>query len=200
MYTLFIFLLVSVLLTFTEGFFGGSPGRLSNVKSLKTDILDLSRSVKRGLSETPEDRVKMEKLFSLLERCNRNKQPLQQPSLADGLWKLEYTTSDSILGRGGYERVGPILQMIDTRNLKAENSETIGFFGLSIPRKVTADLTPVSKSKVGVLFKVFSIGPISFNAPSTFTGELDITYVDEDLRLSRGDKGNIFVLSRVRCS
>ena len=47
----------------------------------------------------------------------------------------------------------------------------------------------MTKSKVAVLFKVFSIGPIKFNAPSTFTGELDITYVDEDLRLSRGDKG-----------
>ena len=149
-----------------------------------------------GLTETVEEREQIEKLFKLLEAKSPTSSPLTQPSKADGIWSLEYTTSDSILGRGGYERIGPILQMIDTKNLKAENSETIGFFGLKIPRKVTAELTPMTKSKVGVLFKVFSIGPIKFNAPSTFTGELDITYVDEDLRLSRGDKGNLFVLTR----
>ena len=149
-----------------------------------------------GLTETADERKEIEKLFKQLEAKNPTKSPLTQPSKADGIWNLEYTTSDSILGRGSYERVGPILQMIDTKNLKAENSETIGFFGLKIPRKVTADLTPMTKSKVGVLFKVFSIGPINFNAPSTFTGELDITYVDEDIRLSRGDKGNIFILTR----
>ena len=173
-----------------QAFFGAPTS------ALKSQILDLSRSVNRGLTETPKDKAQMEKLFKQLEAKSPTKSPLNQPSLADGVWSLEYTTSDSILGRGGYDRIGPILQLIDTKNLKAENSETIGFFGFKIPRKVTAELTPMTKSKVAVLFKVFSIGPIKFNAPSTFTGELDITYVDEDLRLSRGDKGNIFVLTR----
>lgn len=186
------FLTFGLLFSSVNAFFGGG----ANVAKLKTQIVDLSRSVNRGLTETVEEREQIEKLFKLLEAKSPTSSPLTQPSKADGIWSLEYTTSDSILGRGGYERIGPILQMIDTKNLKAENSETIGFFGLKIPRKVTAELTPMTKSKVGVLFKVFSIGPIKFNAPSTFTGELDITYVDEDLRLSRGDKGNLFVLTR----
>lgn len=53
----------------------------------------------------------------------------------------------------------------------------------------------MSKSKVAVQFKQFSIGPITFNAPSSFKGELDVTYLDKEVRLSRGDKGNIFVLT-----
>ena len=169
----------------------------SKVKTMKNDILALSKRVSRGLTESPEEQVLMRNLFEKLEKSNKIKSPLKLPSLAEGIWSLEYTTSDSILGRNSYKRVGPIIQKIDVKNLKAENSETIDFFGLKINRKVSADLSPLTSSKVAVQFKVFTIGPISFNAPSSFKGELDITYVDEDLRLSRGDKGNIFVLSRL---
>ena len=169
----------------------------SKVKIMKNDILALSKRVSRGLTESPEERVLMRNLFEKLEKSNKIKSPLKLPSLAEGIWSLEYTTSDSILGRNSYKRVGPIIQKIDVKNLKAENSETIDFFGFKINRKVSADLSPLTSSKVAVQFKVFTIGPISFNAPSSFKGELDITYVDEDLRLSRGDKGNIFVLTRL---
>jgi hypothetical protein len=31
-------------------------------------------------------------------------------------------------------------------------------------------------------------------APASARGELEITYLDEDLRISRGNKGNLFVL------
>lgn len=107
--------------------------------------------------------------------------------------------------------------------------------------QVTADLTPLSRSKVQVKFDRFGLlGLISFKAPDTAVGgchvataaalagllasgahlalvracvhapmlrcvhaeshlscpagELDVTYLDEDLRVSRGDKGNVFVL------
>jgi len=170
----------------------------SNLKVVKNEILSLSKKVSRGLTETPDDRVLMNDLFVKLEKLNKNLTPLKTPSLAQGLWSLEYTTSDSILGRNSYKRVGPILQLIDVVSLKAENSEVIDFFGLKIDRKVTAELSPLTKSKVAVQFKVFKIGFLSFNAPSSFKGELDITYVDEDMRLSRGDKGNIFVLTRIK--
>lgn len=114
-------------------------------------------------------------------------------------WDLVYTTSASIIGKGDslFPRVGKILQKIDVGNLKAENSEIIQFLGIfRIPRKVSAELTPVSPSKVNVQFKKFTIGPVSFAAPEAFKGSLDVTYLDENMRLSRGDKGNIFVLTR----
>jgi hypothetical protein len=66
-----------------------------------------------------------------------------------------------------------------------------------VPRKITAVLSPQSDRLTNVQFKKFQLGPVGFDAPETFKGYLDVTYLDDDLRLTRGDKGNIFVLSRV---
>ena len=163
---------------------------------IKNEILQLARAVDRGLTETAIDKKKMKDLFETLEKLNASKNTLQSSNL-NAIWLLEYTTSDSILGRGSDPRVGPIFQKIDAINLTAENSETVRYLNLfNIPRKVTATLRPISGSKVAVQFKRFSVGPFTFNAPESFKGELDVTYLDEDLRLSRGDKGNIFVLTK----
>lgn len=75
----------------------------------------------------------MNVLFEKLEKSGK-KDSLSDPSV-NGLWLLEYTTSDSILGRKGSPKVGPIYQLIDAVNLKAMNSETVLYFNfLKIPR------------------------------------------------------------------
>jgi hypothetical protein len=46
-----------------------------------------------------------------------------------------------------------------------------------------------------VQFKQFRIGGlIPVTAPESAKGKLDTTYLDEELRVSRGDKGNLFIL------
>ena len=58
-----------------------------------------------------------------------------------------------------------------------------------------ATLEPLSDSKAKVQFQTFRIlGLIPIKAPASAVGELDCTYLDEDMRISRGDKGNLFVL------
>jgi hypothetical protein len=163
---------------------------------LKRDILLLAAETKRGLTATPQQQAEMSRMFEQLERINPTKKPLQSPAV-NGKWDLQYTTSNAILGKGGFPRVGPIVQMIDTKNLAAENSEVVSYFGIQVANKVTAELDPQTDTLTNVQFKRFSVGPIGFDAPDKFRGFLDVTYVDDDLRLSRGDKGNIFVLTRM---
>ena len=70
-------------------------------------------------------------------------------------------------------------------------------------RVLHADIKPdnilvnARRSKVKVQFKVFKLlNLIALNAPPSAVGELDITYLDEELRISRGDKGNLFILTQ----
>lgn len=128
----------------------------SKIASLKAEILTLSSSVERGLTETPQDRQRMCELFESLEKCNPRSDTLSSPYL-NGTWVLRYTTSDAILGRkkaafgvfqGGKSKVGEILQSLDTKNLRAENAEVVNYFGLNINRKVSSELTPISPSEV----------------------------------------------------
>ena len=78
----------------------------------------------------------------------------------------------------------------DAPKLKARNNESWPYFNA-----VTASLTPESKSRVAVKFEQFKIlNLIPVTAPDSARGWLDTTFVDESLRISRGDKGNLFVL------
>ena len=64
----------------------------------------------------------------------------------------------------------------------ARNQETFPFFNA-----VRAELTPINSRKVKVQFKTFYIlGLIPVQAPESATGDLEITYLDDDLRVSRG--------------
>lgn len=106
------------------------------------------------------------------------------------------TTSNSIAGKTKpklLQTETPPEQMIDVENGKALNAQYV----LGVRNSVQADITPMTNNKVKVLFKVFSVGPISFKADGErFKGELSVTYLDDDMRISRGDQGNAFVLLR----
>lgn len=156
-------------------------------------LLDALKGLGRGVSATEEDKKKVEKLASQLEKLNPTK-PLLGPELT-GKWQLLYTTSDSILGTSRpapFRPWGEIYQSIDAENLKAKNQETFPFFNA-----VEADLEPIAKDEVNVQFKKFFIGGIiPITAPASAQGKLKITYLDDDIRISRGNRGNLFVLKR----
>ncbi|PNW85484.1 hypothetical protein CHLRE_03g188650v5 [Chlamydomonas reinhardtii] len=169
------------------------PSKAEARAEAKKELLDRIATLDRGASATADDKADVERLASTLEDLNPTAKPLAAPELLSGKWRLLYTTSASILAtnRPPFLRPqGPIYQTIDAERLKARNNESFPFYN-----QVTADLTPLTSSKVTVQFKTFTLFKlINITAPPAAKGELAVTYLDEDLRISRGDKGNLFVL------
>ena len=95
----FLFLIIMIF-SEVESFF-----QKTNVEGLKQEILTLSRKVNRGLTETAEDRSKIEDLFEQIEKKTKKKATLSNPAV-NGNWSLEYTTSDNILGEERKNVVG----------------------------------------------------------------------------------------------
>jgi len=191
------------------------------LEGMRSDLLNLCDKTQRGVTspEDSEDRKLIMELVEKLEKVNPEPKPLSS-DLINGNWRLRWTTSQSILGRNRMRgfRVDlerPIFQEIDAVKLTARNVEPITSFrwlfgGLKYTNNVQAVLTPMNDSKVMVQFKKFNLfgGLISITAPEKAKGELDTTYLDngivcdvdgsrgECIRISRGDRGNVFVLTK----
>ncbi|KAG5625580.1 hypothetical protein H5410_010798 [Solanum commersonii] len=64
--------------------------------------------------------------------------------------------------------------------------------------QATANLVPLNARRVAVKFDSFTIASlISIKNRGSGRGELEITYLDEELRISRGNQGNLFILRMV---
>lgn len=158
----------------------------------KQQLLSEIAKVDKGVIATQEDKKRIDVICGELEEMNPTEKPLAS-ELINGRWKLLYTTSASILGTDRPALLRPrgySYQIIDAPGLRAKNTS-----GLPLFAEVTADLTAVSDSRVDVKFDMFKILKlIPFKAGPDAKGWLETTYLDEELRISRGDKGNLFVL------
>lgn len=165
-----------------------------SAEKIKEELLEAIAPLDRGAEATPEDQQIVDQIARKLEAVNPTKEPLKSDFL-NGKWELIYTTSRSILQteRPKFFRSTKNFQAINADTLRAQNMESFPFFN-----QVTADLTPLNAKKVAVKFDYFKIGGlIPVKAPERARGELEITYLDEELRVSRGDKGNLFILKMI---
>ncbi len=190
----------------------------------KAELLEAIAGVNRGLLAKASDRLAINAAIAQLEDRNPTPQPLAAPELLEGNWRLLYTTSDDLLGIDRFPLIelGNIYQCIRPETAKIYNiAELKGLPFLDGVVTVSATFTPVSEKRVEVQFERSIIGlqrlleyqsPAAWieriNQPSSLRaidfaiasdrrpGWLEVTYLDADLRIGRGNEGSLFVLTK----
>lgn len=142
--------------------------------------------------------------------------------MLDGNWRLVYTTSRALLNIDNLPlyKLGQIYQCIRIQTNSVYNiAEVYGLPLLESIVSVAAKFEPVSGRRINVKFQRSIVGLqrlLGYTSPETFIqqieagkkftaidvvlnsneqqGWLDITYLDNNLRIGRGNEGSVFVL------
>jgi hypothetical protein len=190
----------------------------------KAKLLELIAGRNRGLLATESDRVRILAAIEQLEDHNPHPHPLEVKQLLGGNWRLLFTSSRNILGidRLPFFQLGQIYQYLDLNKAKLYNiAEIIGVPWLEGAVIVSATFEPTSERRVMVKFERSILGLqrlLNYHSPQEFIeaiesgkkfppldfsfnnrqqkGWLDITYLDEDLRIGRGSEGSVFILAK----
>ncbi|MDX2229614.1 MAG: PAP/fibrillin family protein [Leptolyngbyaceae cyanobacterium bins.349] len=190
----------------------------------KAELLETIAGKNRGLLATEAQRQFILSAIAQLEDRNPTPRPVEAVDLLDGDWRLIYTTSRGILGLDQVPllKLGQVYQCIRTANATVFNiAEVYGLPLLEGLVSVAARFAPVSDRRVNVTFErsIFGLQRlIDYQSPQAFIqqieagnkfraidvpitnreqrGWLDITYLDKDLRIGRGNEGSVFVLTK----
>ncbi|OUL31758.1 fibrillin [Nostoc sp. T09] len=191
----------------------------------KTAVLDAIAGTNRGLLASEQQKQAILAAIATLEDLNPTPRPVEAPDLLNGNWRLIYTTSKALLNldRLPFCKLGQIYQYIRVENSSVYNiAEIYGLPYLEGLVSVAAKFEPVSGRRVQVKFNRSIIGwqrLLGYNSPENLIqqieagdkltaidtainsdrqqGWLDITYLDTDLRIGRGNEGSVFVLNKV---
>ena len=192
----------------------------------KLDLLEVIAGKNRGLLASAADKQAILSAIAQLEDRNPTPRPLEAPELLNGNWRLLYTTSSELLriDQIPFCTLGQIYQCIQTATTRVYNiAEVMGLPWLEGFVSVAARFEPTSERRVQVKFErgVFGLQRlVNYQSPDRLIhqietspsvkgafdfrinsdnqqGWLEITYLDEDLRINRGNEGNVFVLTKV---
>lgn len=167
----------------------------------------------------------IEQLTTELESVNPNLYPLVNATyLLEGAWQLQYSTAREIRSLVSLPlglKLGKVYQVIDVANKLffnlAKVKHPLGLVSGYV--KVTASFEPAKEDfeslpnkRINVYFdkrylsieKIVGINTpqlnpfkvVPANNPTSRTATLDITYLDETLRIGRGGDGSLFILSK----
>ena len=190
----------------------------------KAELLEAIAGKNRGLLANEIDNARVLSAIQQLEDTNPTLKPLEAKDLLNGDWRLLYTTSKGILGLDRFPlfKLGQIYQCIRVSEAKVYNiAEIIGLPMLEGLVSVAASFDPVSDRRVNVVFERSIVGLqrfLSYRTPAKLIqqiesgkkflpidfkidagdqkGWLETTYLDEDMRIGRGNEGNVFVLTK----
>ena len=191
----------------------------------KAELLEAIAGTNRGLMATQQDKQAILMAIAQLEDRNPTPRPIEAGELLDGNWRLIYTTSKGLLNIDQLPllKLGQIYQYIRVKTQSVYNiAEVYGLPYLEGLVSVAASFEPLSERRVQVKFERSILGLqrlMSYQSPDDFIqqiesgakfraidfgidsrnqqGWLDITYLDQDLRIGRGNEGSVFVLTKV---
>jgi len=191
----------------------------------KANLLNAIAPVNRGLNMTEDQRKAIFSAVAYLEELNPTPAPTQSPELLDGNWLLLFTTSQELLGidRFPLYKLGNIYQCLRVAEGKIFNvAEIKGLPLLGGLVSVCANFSVVNEKRVKVNFERLVAGSqtlVGYQDVNSFIdtlrspkkllaidfqikredqkGWLETTYIDQDLRIGRGNEGNLFVLRKV---
>ncbi|MBL1173879.1 PAP/fibrillin family protein [Pantanalinema sp. GBBB05] len=190
----------------------------------KAELLEAIAGKNRGLLVTETDKQAILAAIAQLEDRNPTPRPVEAGELLNGDWRLLYTTSRGILGIDQFPllKLGQVYQCIRVAEARVYNiAEVYGLPFLEGLVSVAARYIPVSDRRVDVIFERSVLGLqrlVDYQSPANFIrqlesgqrlpaidfnisnrdqqGWLDITYLDKDLRIGRGNEGSVFVLTK----
>ncbi|NEO54278.1 MAG: fibrillin [Okeania sp. SIO3B5] len=191
----------------------------------KSRLIETITGKNRGLLASKNDQQVILAAIAQVEDYNPNPRPLEAKELLNGNWRLLYTTSQELLRIDSFPflKLGEIYQCIRVQDTAVYNiAEVSGLPFLEGIVSVVAQFEAVSEKRVNVKFNRSILGLqslIDYRSPNKLIAEiesgkkftavdfniqnreqkgwLDITYLDEDLRIGRGNQGNVFVLIRI---
>ncbi len=192
----------------------------------KTELLDAIAPTNRGLLTAPEQQADILAKIAHLEQHNPTSNPLAATDLLNGNWQLLYTTSSELLGIDRFPllALGNIYQCVRFTQQRIYNlAEIKSVFGGLV--SVTATFEAVSDKRVNVRFDraIFGLqSTLGYQNPNQFIeamqqtnkfnllkgidftvnsnrepGWLEVTYLDQTMRIGRGNQGSVFVLRKV---
>ncbi len=192
--------------------------------SEKIALLNAIAGTNRGLLVSEQQKQSISAAIATLEDLNPTARPVEAADLLEGNWRLLYTTSKALLNldRVPVYKLGQIYQCIRVETTSVYNiAEIYGLPYLEGLVSVAAKFEPVSERRVQVKFQRSIVGLqrlIRYSSPEDFIqqieagkkftaldvpitsdtqqGWLDITYIDNDMRIGRGNEGSVFVLSK----
>ncbi|NEP89575.1 MAG: fibrillin [Okeania sp. SIO2C2] len=191
----------------------------------KSRLIETLTGKNRGLLASKYDQQVILAAIAQVEDYNPNPCPFEAKELLNGNWRLLYTTSQELLRIDSFPflKLGEIYQCIRVQDTAIYNiAEVSGLPLLEGIVSVVAQFEAVSEKRVNVKFNRSILGLqslIGYQSPNRLIAEiesgkkftavdfkiqnreqkgwLDITYLDEDLRIGRGNQGNVFVLTKV---
>lgn len=198
---------------------------LEEIEQLKNDQKTFVDSPITDLEIQPQKVRLIETLTQALEKLSPFPRPLLYGiNLLDGAWLLQYSTAREIrsLKRLPFGfLVGKIYQTIDINNASFENKAWVQHSSglLSGYVRVTATFEAekhedfqLPNQKINIDFKQRFLGinqilgiktnlldpirVVEAQNPTGRTPSLDLTYIDETMRIGRGGDGSLFILTR----